>query len=379
MAKNKKKIKKTKKIRKAEKKDVTPARLLVVLPSWIGDVVMATPALRALRELYRESKITYMVKSYVRPVIDGVPWYDHVIELRGKGARRKQRSRKIISRGRDGGVPWPLAVRLRRRRFDMAILMSNSFRAAMLVRMANISRRVGYDRDGQGVLLTDLLLPMREGSKLVPRSKLEYYLGMARYLGAHRPRVEMELFTRDEDDVKAEAMLRGGGVDVSEGLLAVMSPGVGYGKARMWGAKGFAEVADYLVKERGAKVLLNGAEGERGVLDAVHGYAESELVDLPRLGCDLTLLKSVVKRSGLVVGNDGGVRQMGAAFGVPVVTVFGPSDPRWSETGFEGERRVMADVFCRPCQRKECPLDHRCMTEVSADMMIEGIEGLLGG
>ena len=113
------------------------------------------------------------------------------------------------------------------------------------------------------------------------------------------------------------------------------------------------------------------------MIDHVAVAAQPPVARLDEHGIDLKLLKSVVKRAALLITNDTGPRHIAAAFGVPVVTLFGPTDPRWTEIGFDKERQIMIDVFCGPCQRKQCPLDHRCMTRITTDMVFERAAELL--
>lgn len=343
-------------------------RLLVVMPTWVGDCVMATPTLRALRQLYLQSQVTALVRDNVRPIMEGCPWVDRTITLRRGGRSNRNRS----------PGPIRLARKLKTRRFDMAVLLPNSFRTALLARMAGIKRRVGYDRDGRGFLLTDRLLPRRGREGFVPVSARDYYLGIARYLGAVEPDATMQLFTRAEHDAKAVKILEAAGHREGSGKpLVVVNPGANYGDAKMWAPERFAEVADRFVREFGADVAVTGAPNERAILDAVLMAAKERIIDLPGLGVDLTLLKSVIRCSNLMITNDTGPRHMAAALGVPVVTVFGPTDPAWTENHIPTERQVMVKVFCGPCQKKTCPLDHRCMTRIQPEMVFEKAVELL--
>ena len=344
-------------------------RLLIVLPSWVGDVVMASPMLRALRQIYPTAQITGLLRANVRPMVDGSPWFDRLIPIRRRRERPHpgKRRRRLIN----------LAGRLRRRHFDTAVLLPNSFRTALLVRAANIPRRVGYDRDGRGFLLTDRLLPLRRSGQFIPVSAVEYYLGIARYLGAEAPDAGLELHAHPQQEAAAEALLAEAHVDAAEAPLVLINPGTGYGAAKRWDPQRFAAVADALIERHGVRVLLNGAPDERPVLDAVHAAARHELIDLRQHGCDLGVLKGIIRRCALMITNDTGPRHIAAAFGVPVVTIFGPTDPCWSQIDFAGERQVQVDVFCGPCQKKTCPLDHRCMTLIDVEMVLAKAEELL--
>ncbi len=326
---------------------------------------MATATLRALSLLEPKPTITCLIRRPLRDLIDSCPWVDRIVTITrrndsaSRGAEPKRRSSM-----------FPLASRLRAGRFDTAILLTNSFRSALLVRMARIPRRVGYDRDGRGFLLTDRLLPRREAGRFVPVPTREYYLATARYLGAQSAEPAMSLFTSNEHDEIADRLLERAGVRSSQPLV-VMTPGANFGDAKLWLADRFAAVADMCVRRLGAAVAVAGAPKERRILDAVVGAAHEPLIDLLDLGVNLDLLKSVIRRSHVVITNDTGPRHIAAAFSVPVVTIFGPTDPAWTEIDFEHERKVMVDVFCGPCQKKRCPLDHRCMEQIGPEVVFE--------
>jgi len=307
----------------------TARRVLVVLPSWVGDVVMATPMLRALRALYGEARITGLIQGYVAPVLDASPWCDELIEL-GEG---------------DGVLGT--ARRLRRERFDLAVVLPGSFRSGLMVWMSGVRRRVGYAREGRGMLLTDRLSPPREGGRYAPVAAVRYYLALAEHLGARAPSLSVELFTRAADDERAAALLRAAGVEPDSARrgvpLVLLNPGAATkGEAKLWPAERFAAVADALIERRGAAVVVNGSPKERAVLDAVHRAARGELIDLPARGGDLALLKSIARLSDVMITNDTGGRHIAAAMGAAVVSLFGPTDPAWTVLEEVDERIIRA-------------------------------------
>lgn len=342
----------------AHSQTINPQRILIVMPSWVGDAVMATPTLRALRARFAEARITAVAKPYIQPLIDACPWIDRIEPAAGGWMKQ--------------------AVAVRRGRYDLAVLLPNSFRTAWIAWLGGAKRRIGYARDSRAWMLTDRLPPLREDGKFIPTPTLDYYLDIARHLGADPADPSMELFTRPEHDEQVERMLRQGGVDFDRPLVLI-NPGAKYGAAKLWLPERFAETADRLIDQRGAQVLVNGSPAERAILDRVHTAARHELIDLPRLGNNLTLLKSVVRRCDLMITNDTGPRHIAAALGTPVVTLFGPTDPRWTTIDFDREIELQIDVDCGPCQLKICPLDHRCMTRLTTDMVTEAAERLLEG
>src|SRR5947207_400165 len=170
-----------------------PQRILIVQPSWVGDAVMATPALRAIRKLYPQAQISFLLRRYVKPIYAGMPWADKLITYRTGRTRAKAGK----------GQFFDLAARLRKRRFDLAILLPNSFKSALVCKMAGIDRIVGYERDGRGFLLDDKLLPVKERGKFVPTPILKYYMGLAHYLGSQHRDARMQLFVTELEQREA--------------------------------------------------------------------------------------------------------------------------------------------------------------------------------
>jgi heptosyltransferase-2 len=351
-----------------------PQRILVVQPSWVGDAVMATPTLRALRRLYPSAHISYLLRRYVKDLYTGMPWVDQLITYRTDKTK-----------GRTGKGAFDLAARLRAGRFDLAVLLPNSFKTALVCKMAHIPQILGYERDGRGFLLTDRLLPSKHQGKFVPSPIIHSYMALARYLGSTDRDLHMELFVTDGDRRAGEAVLARCGLDPAldrpaasgRSPLIVLNPGAQYGAAKLWKAEHFAALADRFTSELGATVLLSASPKERAIVEAIRSHMRGPSVDLSSAGMTLGSLKDLVRRCDLMVTNDTGPRHVAAAFGVPVVTVFGPTHPEWTDIYYPAERQVRIDVFCGPCQKKVCPLDHRCMTGVTPAMVWDASMQLL--
>jgi heptosyltransferase-2 len=342
-------------------------KILVVQPSWVGDAVMATPTLRAIRELYPDAHISYLMRRYVKPVYVGMPWMDQLITYRtGKTPAKAGK-----------GQFFDLAARLRTGQFDLAILLPNSFKSALVCKMARIPRILGYERDGRGFLLTDRLLPSKDKGKFVPSPIVKYYLGLAHYLGSKHRDLKLELFVNPNELRDAREVFARCGLDpdlnrpASTGgpPLVLLNPGAAFGAAKCWRAEYFAELADRFIEEQGATVLISAAPKEKAIVDTIKRHMKHAPVDLSSKGMTLGSLKEVVRRCDLMVTNDTGPRHIAAAMDVPVVTIFGPTHPEWTEIYYTKERQVGVKVFCGPCQKKICPLDHRCMTRVTPGMV----------
>ena len=339
-----------------------PSRMLMMAPSWIGDVVMATPAFRSLRERFAGARITLAIRRNARPVLDDAPWFDDVVEV-------SEADHSFFGTFR-------LAKRLHREEFELGVLFANSFRTALVMRLARVGRIFGYRRDFRGMLLSDRIEPPREDGKFVPTPAREYYLELARRLGGDVSNRAMQLFYRDEVARAFEAFTRRRGIDCSKRLI-VMNPGASFGSSKCWPVAHFAQAADELGADRNVQVVVICAPSERELARAVADHAQSEVVSLHEEPAGLDLLKVLIDRAALLITNDTGPRHYAAAFDTPVVTVFGPTDPRWSDTGFEKERIVRIDVECAPCQRKRCPIDHRCMRLLKPERVVDAARELL--
>ena len=352
-----------------------PSKILIVQPSWVGDAVMATPTLRAIREFYPQAHIACLMRRYVKPLYSGMPWVDQVITYR-TGKTRSKTGKGLLD----------LAARLRAARFDLAVLLPNSFKAALICKMAKIPRMVGYERDGRGFLLTDKLLHVKDRGKFIPVPIVKTYMGIAHYLGSQSRDLRLQLFVTDSERREAMEILARCGLDrevyrpgaAGEPPLVLLNPGAQYGAAKCWRPEYFAELADRFIDDLHATVLLSGAPKERQILETIKRCMRHAPLDLSNKGITLGSLKEIVRRCDLMVTNDTGPRHIAAAVDVPVVTIFGPTHPEWTEIYFKNERKVAVKVFCGPCQKKVCPLDHRCMTRVTPGMVFDASMRLLG-
>lgn len=296
-----------------------PRRLLVVLPSWVGDAVMATPTLRALREGFPGAFIGGLVRPGIDQVLAGTAFIDEFHVERAAGVMG----------------PKHAAAKVRPRRYDAALLLTNSFSTALTTRIAGIPRRIGYDRDGRGLLLTDrLAAPKRDDGSWAPVPAVRYYFDLARRFllpggglnghGGLEPGL-MELGIAPEQEQLAEQVLQRAGIAPSDTFI-VLNPG-GNNPAKRWPTDRFAEIARR-VEKRGIRVLVNAAPAEAELANEI--CAGSGGVSLATLGGTLGSLKGIVRRARLMITNDTGPRHIAAAFGVPVISLFGPTDHRWT-------------------------------------------------
>jgi len=335
--------------------------IAVVLPGWVGDAVMATPALRALRSHFAGARIIGVVKSYVAGVLSGGDWFDELLLMEGVAA-----------------TAWAL----RRRRIDLAVLFPNSFRSALTAWLGGCKRRVGYARYWRSPLLTDALQPVRGSDRQpLPSPILDAYNKLAEHVGCPPPGWRMELDTTPDDEAAAARVCdRAGFAACAE--VVCLNPGAAFGAAKHWPTPYFAELARDLAERRGAGILVLCGPAERDlarevVTTACHPRVRA-LSDLAPLSLGLT--KALVRRCDLLVTTDSGPRHFAAAFNRPVVTLFGPTHTAWTETYHPHAIHLQKRLDCGPCQRRVCPLGHhRCMRELTPAEVFDAAARLLRG
>ena len=337
-------------------------RIVVRAPNWVGDVVMATPAFRALRENYPNAHLAVALRPYVQPILLGAPWFNEVIATEDRG----------------WGNLWSLAQRLRAGRFDLAVILPNSFRTALEAWLGRVPRRIGYARRGRALLLSDPIAPSRDAhGRFIPRNMVDYYLTICEHLGCQGLSQREELFITPECQARADAFLARHQV-APDARLVGLNPGGAFGSSKLWPADRFVVVGDALAG-RGFRIVLFGSPAERPILEKIAGAMAHKPI-LPEPGeLDLDVLKPLVRRCALLVTNDTGARHYAVALDVPVVTIMGSTSPLYTQVNMENQIVVRVDVDCGPCQKKTCTSDHRCMTLITPDMVLHAASRLLSG
>jgi heptosyltransferase-2 len=334
------------------------------LPNWIGDAVMATPAIRAVRSHLGTGRLIGVLRPYIEGVMDGLGWFDRHIRLNPVGPRRER---------------WPaVAAALRQEQIDIAILFPNSFHAAWVAWWGNCRRRIGYARYGRGLLLTDRLQPLRDArGKLLPSPCLDAYIRLVELAGWAISSKKLELTTTPADEKMADQLWQRTGLGRYPEVIC-LNPGAAFGSAKYWPADYFGQLAASIRDQRGSGVLVLSGPGEVKLAQRIVDLADRPGVfSLAGERLSIGLTKTCIRRSDLLVTTDSGPRHFAAAFDRPVVTLFGPTHIAWTETYFSRAIHLQKRVDCGPCQRRTCPLDHRCMHELRPDEVFAAIEKLL--
>jgi heptosyltransferase-2 len=341
-----------------------PREILVRGPNWTGDVIMATPGFRALRAGFPDARITLQLHRSQVPLVRGSPWFDEIVPL-SHGGRGWAALREARALGRLRG-------------FELGLCLPDSFSAALLMRAAGVRHIVGYARNARSALLHRAVpLPASAGGgpggPMLPREL--HVLGLVEAVGCRPQGTHLELFVTDaEREEAAAAVAEAGGFEGAP--FAVLAPGASFGPSKLWPPEFFARVSDELVG-RGLRVALVGTPAEVGLIREIRRWTRAPVLDLGgRLG--LGALKALVRDARLMVCNDAGARHVAVAFGVPCVVMMGPTALEKTGLNLERVRVLTADVPCRPCYQRECPIDHRCMTAISPDRVLEAALPSLG-
>jgi lipopolysaccharide heptosyltransferase II len=331
-------------------------RILIRATNWVGDAIMALPALRAVRTRFPDAEITIIARPYVADIYRDQQICDQFInyEIQGIHAGISGRER--------------LARELRLQKFDVALLLQNAFDAAWLAWRTNVPLRIGYARDGRSFLLSQAV-PVPKPGEIPPHEQF-YYLELLRRVGWIDSLSELSFISMivpEEKRARAAKFLVDAGARPRASRIAI-GAGASYGSAKCWAPSRFAEVANRLQAQSDADIILFGTAAETAVSSAIAS-------DLRRAPIDLTGktaiadLPALLSQCHLFVGNDSGAMHVAAAVGLPVVALFGPTDPHGTAPVTPRCTVVQEKPYCSPCFLRRCPTDHRCMTKVTPDLV----------
>ncbi len=347
-----------------ESKKLVPERVENILirgTNWIGDVIMTLPAVASVRKTFPHAKISVLAKPWVAEIYRICPEVDKVIVY----------SRPGVHSGITG--IYRLAKELKSKGFDMAILLQNAIEAAIIARLAGIPIRAGYNSDGRGLLLTHSVKRTNEIRKV---HQVYYYLEMLKSLGFQSAESDIRLKLNDDYLKIAEDILEQYYVKKNDFLVGV-APGATYGPAKMWFPERFAAVADKLADNFSARVMLFGSGGDSERADLVQQHSKNDLINI----AGKTSLKeatALIARCNLFISNDSGLMHLAGALGIPLVAIFGSTNPVTTSPVGGKSIIIYKDVSCSPCLKKICPTDFKCMDLISVDDVYDAARDILG-
>jgi heptosyltransferase II len=335
-------------------------KIMIRATNWIGDAIMALPALHAVRAKFPEAHIAIVARPYVADIYRDQSVCDELIPYDPQGQHRGWRGREL------------LAKELRFQKFDTALLLQNAFDAAWLAWRAGIPQRIGYARDGRSLLLTHAIAVPKPGQ--IPEHEKFYYLELLRRAGwidALHAETHIELQVLDAERKRAALVLVEGGSRPSALRIAV-GAGASYGSAKCWPPERFANALNQTLSQIDADVILFGTASEARVSSAIASQLRRSAIDLTGK-TPIADLPALLSQCHLFLGNDSGATHVAAAVGLPVVAVFGPTDPQGTAPVTPRATVVQQKPYCSPCFLRRCPTDHRCMTAVQPEMVASAL------
>ena len=338
-------------------------KILIRAPNWVGDAILAIPACQALRQSHGGDEITILARPAVADVLSGQPFADRIIAYEYRGRHQGWLGREA------------LIGELRREKFDCAVLLQNAFEAAWLAWRARIAVRIGYARDGRGALLTQAVRAPQENE--IPRHESHYYMELLRRAGLLNDAAEAG-WHKDTAEIgavrlsipagareSAETVLRQAGARAGAWRCAI-APGASYGAAKCWPPEKFAALADRLISQCDADVIFFGTSAEKEITARILSDMKCRAISLAG-ETSMRDLAALFSACSIFIGNDSGAMHVAAAAGIPVVGIFGPTDPEGTSPLTAQFTLVREAASCSPCFLRRCPVDHRCMTRISAE------------
>jgi heptosyltransferase-2 len=337
-------------------KKIDPAqveKIMVRMTNWVGDAVMTTPALSYVRATFPDSEIVVVANPLVAELFQYHPDCDRVLVF-----DKKKEHQGVAGFNR-------FRAQLRQEHFDLAILFQNAIEAAFMAACALIPRRAGYKTDGRGWLL-NYGVPTADRKHGLHHT--EYYLKMVRELGLSGGADCLKLALTDDEQQWASQQMSGD-------RWVAINPGAAYGSAKRWIPERFAAVADNLAENHQVQIILTGGPGEREIGADIEHSMHSRPLNL--IGqTSVRQMMAILSRCRLMVTNDSGPMHVAAAFGVPIVAVFGPTDHRTTSPHAQTCRIIRSDADCAPCMLRQCPTDHRCMEAVTVNDVVTAADDL---
>ena len=338
--------------------------IVVRIPNWIGDAVMATPALRALRVAAPRARIVAMATGPVCRLLAGLGSVDEFVTIEPRGRHR----------GLLGG--WRAGVELRRCSPDLFVVLPHSFSAALIATASRATTRLGYWTRERFFLLDVRPRLAMEGLRRRPIPMTRLYLDLLRAVGIDARDERLELAISPDEEGRTSAALERLGIGADEPIAAA-NPGASFGSSKLWTVEGFAGTIRGLHERHGWRSLVLCGPGEEELARAIAAAAGPAAIDTSSAPLALELLKPALRRARLLVTTDTGPRHVATALRTPTVVLMGPTDPRHTASNLELTRVLRVDVECGPCHLKRCPIDHRCMTSLRADDALRAAESLL--
>lgn len=324
-------------------------KVLVRGVNWIGDTMLTMPSLEALKNLLPHSHITLLLQDHLRSLFRHAPWVDELLSCpRASGMQLLGEEVRLIRE-------------IRRARYDLALVLPRSPRSALTPCFAGIRYRVGYGINGRGPLLTHSL---QETEQLRRFHQADYYYELVKFLGVRAARPLPRLFVGSDEEAEADSFYNASGISREHTVIAI-NPGSTYGQAKCWPHGRYIELSRRLLSVSRNRLLLVGGMNNADLVTYI--YLSLNRRALQAVGKDLIVLAAMLKRCALMITNDTGPMHLAAAVGIPVLAIFGSTDPLTTSPLGPHHRLIRKRTHCSPCLKRRCPYDHRCMEAITVD------------
>lgn len=329
-------------------------QILIRSTNWVGDAIITTPAIRAVRKNFPEAKISLLAKPWVAPIFYNNPYIDNILIYDAAG---KHKGLSGILR---------LSKELRKEKFDLAIFFQNAFEAALTAILAGIPNRLGYNTDARNLLLTHCI---RITPALKRVHQIDYYLGIPKGASLKSDGRHLTLVVTDKERKHAKETLSKHGITGKNRLVGI-NPGAVFGSAKRWFPERYAALSVKLQKYSGAEIAIFGGPGEKALGQYVSELMGSRCVNF----CGKTSLReavALIEKCQLFITNDSGLMHVAAALDTPQIAIFGSTDHITTSPGGSRSQIIRIPVPCSPCLKPDCPKDHRCMKNITVDMVYD--------
>ena len=322
---------------------------------------MATPTFECIRHNFPNDRVIGLIRNYPRGIIENGPWFDELIEIDDKSA---------------GGLIH-LIFHLRRLNPDIALILPNSFRSALIARLGGAKKIYGYRRNGRSALLTGGPAPWRINHRIVPRPMVDYYMEICRSLDFEIPtKIMPRLYCSESVLQEGTRLMESYGISPGDMVIG-MNPGARFGSSKCWPPEHFARLAEMIRQRWHCKIMLFTGPGEKELAERIVKLSRTEIVSPGPDNINLELLKPLIQRCQLLITNDTGPRHYAVAFDIPVVVLMGPTDHRYTNANLDKTIILRRDLECAPCHDKECALYHSCMEQIAPEDVLQAAEELL--
>jgi len=343
-------------------KDSCEARILIRAANWVGDAIMTTPVVRGVRKNFPQARISILAKPWVIPVYENNPYINTILVYENQGRHKK------------GIGTLRLSKDLRNHGFDLAILMQNAFEAALLSFLARIPERIGYDTDARTWLLNPSI---KLDPDLKKKHQIDYYMGILKGAGLAPDGRHTEIFFTMAEKKNARAILQKHSIDLTKPVIGI-NPGATGGTAKRWFPQRYAQVAHRLSSILGVKIIIFGGPGDEALGSQINEDSGNCCINLAGK-TSLRIAFALIETCSLFITNDSGLMHAAAALDIDQIALIGPTDYLVTSPSNTNSSILRVPVSCAPCMKPECPIDHRCMSLISVERVVEEALEILHG